>query len=70
MKTPVPIGPWVRGIMEADAIEPKTIASRSRIHDSTLSRYFNGVLEVPTAHAVLIGIAIGEIRNERRKGVR
>jgi plasmid maintenance system antidote protein VapI len=63
-------GVLVRGVLLTEDIAPKVVAAKCRIHESTLSRFFNGIKDVSDDHFLRIGIAIGEARAERktRKG--
>lgn len=61
-------GPLVRGVMLADDIQPKVVSRKSHVHESTLSRFFNGHADVDDEKLIRICIAIGEVReaNKRR----
>lgn len=64
---PEHLGIWVSGIAEAHEVQPKVISAKSGVHESTLSRWFNGIKDIDPRQAVKVGIAIGEARAAKAK---
>ena len=66
-------GPWVCGLADADRIPRKRIAAKSGVHESTISRFFNGEQDVNVQQFGFILLAIGEARAEgehQKRGAR
>lgn len=59
------LGPWLRGVCDAYDIPPKEVAARSRVHESTLSRFFNGIKDIDARQFGRVCIAVGEAKSEK-----
>lgn len=59
-------GVGVKWICTNEGIEPKVLAAKTEIHESTISRFFNGHKDISDEQFFQVGIVIGEMRAERR----
>ncbi len=57
-------GGYYSRLMDEYGVQPKTVAIRTGIHASTLSRFFNGKQEVSENQRAQIGIAIVQAGSE------
>ncbi|MBV9748325.1 MAG: hypothetical protein JO157_05900 [Acetobacteraceae bacterium] len=52
-------GPWARGLADAAGIPNKAVADQAGIHESTVSRFFNGIKDLDGRQFGLVLHAIG-----------
>lgn len=63
---PDALGPYVRGRAAAYGAQPKVIAAKSGVHETSISKFYGGSKNLSPEQLVHLCEAIGEIKAEQR----